>query len=95
MGSYVIRMKVLPEDPSTDLEGMVVGIGSLLPNPAVIRGHRVEPIAFGLSAIIMDVVAPEEEGMIDKIEEIVSKAPHVSQYEVIAVSRMSARLPPK
>jgi len=88
-------MKVLPEDPSTDLEGMAVGIGGLLPKPAVIRGHRIEPIAFGLSAIIMDVVAPEEEGMIDKIEEIVSKAPHVSQYEVIAVSRMSARLPPK
>ena len=95
MGSYVIRMKVLPEDTSTDLEKMVVGIGGLLPKSAGIRGHRVEPIAFGLSAIIMDVVAPEEEGMIDMIEEIVSKAPHVSQYEVVAVSRMSAKLPPK
>ncbi|HUI23728.1 MAG TPA: elongation factor 1-beta [Nitrososphaerales archaeon] len=95
MGSYVIRMKVLPEDPSTNLEEMVIGIGGLLPKPAMIRGHKVEPIAFGLSAIIMDVIAPEEEGMIDRVEEIVSKAPHVSQYEVIAVSRMSARLPPK
>lgn len=95
MGSYVIRMKVLPEDTSTDLEKMVGGIGGLLPKPAQIKGHRVEPIAFGLSAIIMDVVAPEEEGMIDRIEEIVSKAPFVSQYEVIAVSRMSAKLPPK
>ena len=95
MGSYLIRMKVLPEDTSTDLEKMVVTIGSMLPRPAEIRGHKVEPIAFGLSAIIMDVVSPEEEGMVDKIEEIVSKAPHVSQYEVIAVSRMSAKLPPK
>jgi elongation factor 1-beta len=88
-------MKVLPEDTSTDLEEMVVSIRGLLPKPAEIRGHRVEPIAFGLSAVIMDVVAPEEEGMIDKVEEVVSKAPHVSQYEVVAVSRMSARLPPK
>lgn len=95
MGSYVIRMKVLPEDPSTDLEGMVAAIGGLLPKPAEIRAHKVEPIAFGLSAIIMDVIAPEEEGMIDRIEETVSKTPQVSQYEVIAVSRMSAKLPPK
>jgi len=93
LGSYVIRMKVLPEDTSTDLEKMVGSIGGLLPKPAQIRGHRVEPIAFGLSAIVMDVVAPEEEGIIDRIEEIVSKAPSVSQYEVIAVSRMSAKLP--
>jgi len=95
LGSYVIRMKVLPEDTSTNLEEMVAAIGGLLPTTAAIRGHKVEPIAFGLSAIIMDVVAPEEEGMIDRIEDIVSKAPRVSQYEVIAVSRMSAKLPPK
>jgi len=86
-------MKVLPEDTSTDLEKMVTTIGTLLPKPAEIKGHRVEPIAFGLSAVIMDVVTPEEEGVVDRIEEVVSKAPAVSQYEVIAVSRMSAKLP--
>lgn len=93
MGSYVIRMKILPEDTTVDLEKMLSGVSGLLPKSAQVRGHKVEPIAFGLSAIIADIVAPEEEGMIDKIEEIVSKAPQVSQYEVIAVSRMSAKLP--
>ena len=93
MGSYVIRMKILPEDTSTDLEKLAASISELLPKPAQIRGHRVEPIAFGLSAIIADIVAPEEEGIVDKIEEAVSKTPQVSQYEVIAVSRMSAKLP--
>jgi elongation factor 1-beta len=95
MGSYVIRMKILPEDTTTDLEKLTETVGGLLPKPAQIRGHKIEPIAFGLSAVIADIVAPEEEGMIDKIEEIVSKAPQVSQYEVIAVSRMSAKLPPQ
>ncbi len=95
MGSYVIRLKVLPEDPSTDLQKMVENVSKTLPKSAQVRSHRVEPIAFGLSAIVMDVVAPEEDGMIDRVEEVVSKAPLVSQYEVIAVSRMSATLPPK
>ena len=93
MGSYVIRLKLLPEDTTTDLQKIVETVAGLLPSPSQIRSHKIEPIAFGLSAIIVDVVAPEEEGVVDKIEEVVSKAPLVSQYELIAVSRMSSKLP--
>jgi elongation factor 1-beta len=95
MGSYVIRLKLLPQDTTTDHQKIVDSVAGLLPKSSQIRGHRIEPIAFGLSAIIIDVVAPEEEGVIDKIEEIVSKAPLVGQYELMGVSRMSSRLPPQ
>ena len=95
MGSYVIRMKLLPEDTTTDHQRIIDNVAGLLPKPAQIRGHRIEPIAFGLSAIIVDVVAPEEEGVIDKIEEVVSKTPLVGQYELMGVSRMSSKLPPQ
>jgi elongation factor 1-beta len=95
MGSYVIRLKLLPEDTTTDHQKIVDSVASLLPKPAQIRGQKIEPIAFGLSAIIVDIVAPEEEGIIDKIEEVVSGAPMVGQYELIGVSRMSSRLPPQ
>ena len=94
MGSYVIRLKLLPEDTTTDHQKIIDSVAGVLPKPSQIRGHKIEPIAYGLSAIIVDVVAPEEEGVIDKIEEIVSKAPLVGQYELIAVSRMSSKLPP-
>ncbi len=95
MGSYVIRVKLLPEDTTTDHQKLVESVQGVLPTEAKIRSHRVEPIAYGLSAVIVDIVAPEEEGMIDKVEEVVSKAPLVSQYEVMGVSRMSSRLPPQ
>ena len=95
MGSYVIRLKLLPLDTTTEHQKIVDSVSSVLPKPAQIRGQKVEPIAFGLSAIIVDIVAPEEEGVIDKIEEVVSKAPLVGQYELIGVSRMSSRLPPQ
>ena len=94
MGSYVIRMKVLPEDTSTDLQKIIDSVRSKLPSFAQVRGHRIEPIAFGLSAIILDVVAPEEEGTIDKVEQAVSTAPLVGQAETMGVSRMSSKLPP-
>jgi elongation factor 1-beta len=95
LGSYVIRIKILPQDTDADHQKIVDSVASLLPKPAQIRGQKIEPIAFGLSAIIVDVVAPEEEGIIDKIEEIVSKAPLVGQYELMGVSRMSSKLPPQ
>jgi len=93
MGSYVIRLKLLPEETTTPHEKILESVSKVLPPSAQVRGHKIEPIAFGLSAIIIDVVAPEEEGMIDKVEEFVSKAPLVGQYELIGVSRMSSRLP--
>ena len=95
MGSYVIRLKLLPQDTTTDPQKILDSVSSVLPKLAQIRGHKVEPIAFGLSAVIVDIVAAEEEGVIDKIEDIVSKAPLVGQYELIGVSRMSSRLPPQ
>jgi len=95
LGSYVIRLKVLPEDPATEHQKIIDSVAGVLPKSAQIRGHKIEPIAFGLSAIILDVVAPEEEGVIDNIEALVAKAPLVAQYELVAVSRMSSRLPPQ
>ena len=95
MGSYVIRIKILPEDTTTELQKVIDSVKSKLPSFAKVRGHRIEPIAFGLSAIILDVVAPEEEGTIDKVEASVSTAPLVGQVEMMGVSRMSSKLPPQ
>jgi elongation factor 1-beta len=93
MGSYVIRFKVLPQDTTTEHQRIIDSVAGALPGHAKIRSQRIEPIAFGLSAIIVDVVAPEEEGVIEKIEAAVSAAPLVGQSELMGVSRMSSKLP--
>ncbi|MGD0318975.1 MAG: elongation factor 1-beta [Nitrososphaerales archaeon] len=93
MGSYVIRLKVLPQDTTTEHQKIIDSVAGALPGQAKIRSQRIEPIAFGLSAIILDVVAPEEEGMIERIEAAVSAAPLVGQSEFMGVSRMSSKLP--
>lgn len=95
MGSYVIRLKLLPPDTTTDHQKLVESVEGLLPKTARIRSQKIEPIAFGLSAVLLDIVAPEEEGAVDRIEEAVAKSPLVSQCEVTGVSRMSSRLPPQ
>jgi elongation factor 1-beta len=94
LGSYVIRLKVLPQDTTTEHQKIVDSVSKALPAGAQVRNQRIEPIAFGLSAIILDVVAPEEEGAIEKVEAAVSGAPLVGQSEFMGVSRMSSKLPP-
>ncbi len=95
MGSYVIRLKVLPQDTTTDHQKISESISAALPPQTSVRGQTIEPIAFGLSALIIDVVAPEEEGMVDKVELAVSGAALVGQCDLMGVSRMSSRLPPQ
>jgi elongation factor 1-beta len=93
MGSYVIRLKLLPKDVATEHQKIVDSVSASLPGGTKIRSQKIEPIAFGLSAIIVDVVAPEEEGVIDKVEQSVGGVPLVGQCEVMGVSRLSSRIP--
>ncbi|MDV3277681.1 MAG: hypothetical protein LYZ69_04350 [Nitrososphaerales archaeon] len=95
MGSYVIRLKVLPQDTTTEHKKIVDLVTSVLPAETQVRAQKIEPIAFGLSALILDIVAPEGEGIIDKVEAAVSTAPLVGQCEFMGVSRMSSKLPPQ
>jgi elongation factor 1-beta len=92
MGSYVIRLKVLPQDTTTEHQKIVESVAKALPAGSEIKGQRIEPIAFGLSAIVLDIITPEEDGIVDKVEHSISNAPLVGQYELMGVSRMSSRL---
>ena len=92
LGSYVIRLKVLPTGPEVPVPSLLESIKGNLGPEMTLRSSREEPIAFGLYALIVDVVAPEEEGEVDKVEKAVSTAKDVAQYELTAVSRMSSTL---
>ena len=92
MGSYVIRLKVLPTDTDVDSQKLLGSISSSLGAERPIRSNRVEPIAYGLYALVIDVVVPEVEGAIDSVEQTVSEAPMVGQYELLGVSRLSSTL---
>ena len=91
-GSYLVRIKVLPSGPEVPSAKLLESIKGVLTKDMTVRGSKEEPIAFGLYALIVDVVAPEEEGMVDKVEEAVSKAPMVTQHDLLGVSRLSSRL---
>ena len=92
MGSYVVRIKVLPTGPEIPSQQLLDSVKSKLDKDMVLKNSKEEPIAFGLYSLTLDIVTPEEEGMIDKVEQAVAAAPDVAQSELLAASRMSSQL---
>ena len=92
MGSYLIRLKILPTGPEVDSDKLLESVRGKLDPQTSLRGSKVEPIAFGLYSLTVDIVAPEGEGIIDAVEQKVSSAPMVAQYEMVGVSRLSSTL---
>ena len=92
MGSYLVRVKVMPSGPEIPSGELLESVKGVLGKEMTLKGSKEDPIAFGLYALIIDVVAPEEEGMVDKVEAAVAKAPLVTQSELMGVSRMSSNL---
>jgi translation elongation factor aEF-1 beta len=92
MGSYIVRIKVLPTGPEVPAQTLLDSITSKLESEMTIRSSKEEPIAFGLYSLTVDVVAPEVEGMVDRVEKAVSTAENVAQSDLVGVSRMSSTL---
>jgi elongation factor 1-beta len=92
MGSYLVRVKVMPSGPEVPSEKLIESVKGVLGKEMSLRGSKVDPIAFGLYAVIVDIIAPEEEGMVDKVEQAVANAPLVNQSDLMGVSRMSSRV---
>lgn len=92
MGSYVVRMKVMPTGPEVPPQQLLDSVKASLQKDMVFRTSREEQIAFGLYALYVDIATPDAEGMIDKVEAAVAGAKGVSQSELQVVSRLSSQL---
>jgi translation elongation factor aEF-1 beta len=92
MGSYLVRLKVLPTGPEVPSQQLIDSVKGRLEKDMVFKNSKEDPIAFGLYSLTIDIVVPEVEGMIDKVEAAVASAPLVAQSELMGASRLSSQL---
>ena len=92
MGSYLVRLKVLPTGPEVPSQQLIESVKGRLEKDIVFKNSKEDPIAFGLYSLTIDIVVPEVEGMIDKVEVAVASAPLVAQSELMGASRLSSQL---
>jgi len=85
----LVSIKILPADLEVDLVKLKDDIQSALPEEVKVAGSRVEPIAFGLNALILQVILPEDRGGdLERLEEAIRETNGVGETETLMVSRV-------
>ena len=84
----LVSIKILPADLEVDLVKLKDDIQSALPEEVKVAGSTVEPIAFGLNALILQVILPEDRGGdLERLEEAIRETNGVGETETLMVSR--------
>ena len=83
MGNVMVTFRIMPDGTGTDLEEIkksLLALGS--------KKVEIEPVAFGLSAVIAYFVVPDAEGGTEELEKSVKSVEGVSEAEITEVNRM-------
>jgi elongation factor 1-beta len=92
MARLVVRIRILPADAESNLDNAVESIKKSMPQGIEMKGHVIEPIAFGLKAIVGDFLLDDAEGQMDKLEESIRIVEGVGEIEVTNISRQSLKM---
>ena len=84
MGEVGIVYKVMPTGVEIDLDGMIETIRSDLPKEADLNLVEKKPIAFGLSALEVQVILDDRKGGADEVEAFLSGIEGVGSVEVVS-----------
>ena len=89
MGKIIIAYKIFPSESGIDLELLKEKIKKQLSDIASVQRFAEEPIAFGLSALIVNMVLPEDkEGILDETEKRLTDMEEVGQIQTLGVNRL-------
>ncbi|MFB6228050.1 MAG: elongation factor 1-beta [Halobacteriales archaeon] len=88
MGKVAAQLKVMPENADTDLEELEESLVTALPEGAELNGSDTQDVAFGLVALVVAVVVPDDEGGTEAVEEAFADTDGVESVSVENVGRV-------
>ncbi|MDI3502664.1 MAG: elongation factor 1-beta [Archaeoglobi archaeon] len=88
MGEVLARIKIMPEGADINLEELKKRIEEGMPEGARLQRVSEEPVAFGLRALVADVIVDDAEGGTDKIEDFISSLEGVSSIQIVSLTRL-------
>jgi elongation factor 1-beta len=88
MANVLAIIKILPESVDTNMEELQNAISDKLPSRVAIKKVEIEDIGFGIRALRLNLVLPDEAGGTDLIEETIRKVQGVSDVQVEFCSRL-------
>lgn len=88
MAEVLAQIKVMPESIDTDLNALRNEIAKSCPPKVKIGAFKVKPIAFGLNALLVNVILEDAEGGTESVEQAFVKVKGVESVEVVGVTRL-------
>lgn len=92
MARLIARIRIMPADAESNLDSVVQSIKTSMPEGMEMKGHAMEPIAFGLKAIVGDFLLEDAEGQMDRLEETIKGVDGVGEIDVMNISRQSVKM---
>jgi len=85
MGEVAAKIRVMPESTETDLEALKQRVRDVLPEGVRLHAFSLEPIAFGLKALIVVVILADAEGGTERVEKAIAGLDGVESVNVVEV----------
>jgi elongation factor 1-beta len=89
MTRLLARIRILPAEADSNLDEVILQLKSKIPDSMQLKAHAMEPIAYGLNAVVGDFLIEDKEGQMDKLEDSIKSLTGVGEIQVINISRQS------
>ena len=83
MGKVSITMRILPENVEDDVENIAKMVKQKIPENIKFRGYQIVDIAFGLRAILINVLTDDKEGGVEQLNQEIERLDGVGSIEVV------------
>ncbi len=83
MGKVMLTFRLMPEGPETDLGKVEEDVRATLGD--AFKNAQSKPFAFGLDALFVVAVVPDEQGAADRLESALAKIDNVQGVEIVGV----------
>ncbi len=88
MGQVLVTFEIMPDGLEVDLGQVRKEVEAKVKGTGKIEQVEIRPIAFGLQALMINIVVEDEEGMMDKLEQLIGSVPGVQNARVFALNKI-------
>ncbi len=87
MGKVIVTARLMPDNPNANLEHLAAAAKKIIEESGEFARMETKPVAFGLKAVLLYFVVPDDSGGAEEIEKALSGIPHVQSVEIVDVRR--------
>ena len=86
MGKVAVIYRIMPTSVDVDLEKVLTDVRKNLPADTNLRGSQIKDVAFGIKALMIQVIMNDVEGISDNVQETIAKIKDVESVEVLEMT---------